>query len=280
LIDLHLHTTASDGRLTPTELVTLAVSAGLTTISVTDHDTTAGLDEARGAADCAGIRLVSGIEITAVEQGRDVHVLGYFFEAGNETLRRFLDTQREHRLRRIQEIGERLRSLGLGVDVQQITAYARRHRGRSIGRPQVADALVEAGHAADRRDAFDRLLGMGRPAFVPRRGPSVAGVVEIVAGAGGITSMAHPGLTGIDQEIARFASSGLTAIEARHSDHDAETESRYRRVARDLGLAVSGGSDFHGDPSQHIGGLGLVALPPEDFAALEACAAREGRPAS
>lgn len=280
MVDLHLHTTASDGGLAPAGLVTLAAAAGLRTISVTDHDTTAGLAEARGAAEAAGVRLVSGIEITAVEEGKDVHVLGYFFDARSDGLRSFLETQRADRLRRVVEIGERLRSLGLAVPLDLLVARARRHPDRSIGRPQVADALVEAGHAADRRDAFDRLLGAGRPAFVPRRGPTVARVIEILAAAGGIASLAHPGLTNIDHGIARFADNGLAAIEARHSDHDAATEARYRRMASDLGLAVSGGSDFHADPSQHIAGLGFVTLPPEDFAALEACAAGERRPAS
>lgn len=280
LIDLHLHTTASDGRLTPAELLTLAATAGLTIISVTDHDTTAGLDEARAAAVAAGLRLVSGIEVTAVEGGRDVHVLGYFFNPGHEGLRVFLEAQRADRLRRILEIGERLRSLGVGMDVGPLVEYARRQPGRSIGRPQVADALVQARHATDRRDAFDRLLGWGKPAFVPRRGPTVARVIEIIAAAGGIASLAHPGLTGVDREIPRFAGSGLAALEARHSDHDDETEARYRRMASHLGLAVSGGSDFHADPSQHIAGLGFVTMPSEDFAALEACAARERRPAS
>lgn len=280
MIDLHLHTTASDGRLAPAALVSLAAAAGLRTISVTDHDTTAGLAEARAAAEAAGIRLVTGIEITAVEEGRDVHVLGYFFDAESDRLRSFLETQRADRVRRVGEIGERLRSLGLGVQPQPLVERARQHPGRSIGRPQVADALVTAGYATDRRDAFERLLGAGRPAFVPRRGPTVAGVIEIVAAAGGIASLAHPGLTDIDHGLARSADSGLAAIEARHSDHDAAMEARYRRMAFDLGLAVSGGSDFHADPSQHIAGLGFVTLPPGDFAALEACAAGDRRPAS
>jgi predicted metal-dependent phosphoesterase TrpH len=133
LVDLHLHTTASDGRLAPAGLVTLAAAAGLRTISVTDHDTTAGLAEARGAAEAAGVRLVSGIEITAVEEGRDVHVLGYFFDERSDGLRSFLETQRADRLRRVVEIGERLRSLGLAVPLDLLVARARRHpEGRVV----------------------------------------------------------------------------------------------------------------------------------------------------
>jgi len=277
LIDLHLHTTASDGRLAPADLVRLAAASGLTTIAVTDHDTTAGLAEARAAAGAAGLRLIDGIEITAVEDGRDVHVLGYFFNAEDDGLRAFLRDQRADRLRRVREMSVRLASLGAPVDLEPHLEAAARQAGRSIGRPLVADALVQAGHVRDRAEAFDRLLAVGRPAFVPRRGAPLEAVAGIVAAAGGITSLAHPGLTGIDERIARFAAAGLDALEARHSDHDPSVEARYRRMARGLGLAVSGGSDFHADPSHHAPALGIVTLPPEDFAALEARAAERRR---
>jgi hypothetical protein len=270
LIDLHLHTTASDGRLAPADLVALAASAGLTTISVTDHDTTAGLAEARAAAAPLGVRLIDGIEITAVEAGRDVHVLGYFFDPENAVLGSFLLAQRADRVRRVREISQRLALLGCAVDLDAILNQAESQPGRSIGRPRLADALVEAGHAQDRGDAFKRWLGAGRPGFVARRGPSVARVVEIVGAAGGITSLAHPGLTGIDDQIERFAASGLVALEARHSEQDLTTEIRYRHMASGMGLLVSGGSDFHADPPHHIGALGVVTLPPVDFAALDA----------
>lgn len=270
LIDLHLHTTASDGRLAPADLVELAAIAGLTTISVTDHDTTAGLAEARAAAKPLGVRLIDGIEITAVESGRDVHVLGYFFDPESAGMHSFLLAQRADRVRRVREMSHRLASLGCAVDLHAILEQAETQPGRSIGRPRLADALVAAGHAQDRGDAFNRWLGAGRPAFVARRGPSLAQVVDIVGAAGGITSLAHPGLTEIDDQIERFAASGLMALEARHSEQDGVAEARYRQMASSLGLLVSGGSDFHGDPSHHIGALGIVTLPAADFAALEA----------
>jgi len=280
LIDLHIHSTASDGRLGPADLVAAAARAGLTTISITDHDTTAGLQDARAAARTAGIRLVDGIEITAVEDGQDVHVLGYFFDPDHEPLRAFLSAQRADRVRRVREMHQRLEALGVRLDIANLLEHAAQQPGRSIGRPFLADALVRAGHAQDRTDAFDRLLGAGRPAFVPRRGAPVSTVIEVVAAAGGITSMAHPGLTRRDDDIPRFAGSGLDAIEVRHSDHDDEAEARYRQIAARLGLAVSGGSDFHADPSHHIGALGIVTLPPADFAALEARANQRPTPNS
>jgi predicted metal-dependent phosphoesterase TrpH len=269
VIDLHLHTTASDGTLAPSELVARAASAGLSVISVTDHDTTAGLSEARDEARRLGIRLVDGIEITAIEDGRDVHVLGYFIETASDRLAAFLRGQRVDRIRRVREMADRLAALGMTIDMEPVLARAAAVEGRSVGRPQVADVLVAAGHVADRREAFDRLLGFGQPAFVPRRGASVIDVVDTIHGAGGIASLAHPGLTAVDECIPRFAAGGLDALEAVHSDHDAAAERTYRRLAHTLRLAVTGGSDFHGEGSQHAPVLGLVSLALEDFQELE-----------
>ena len=270
MIDLHLHTTASDGTLEPAVLVSHAAAAGLSVIAITDHDTIGGLAEARTAADTYGLRLVNGVEITAIEGVRDVHMLGYFLDAADTTLAAFLESQRVDRVRRVREMGERLAALGFPIDGDALLASAAATPGRSIGRPQIADALVAAGHACDRNDAFDRLLGKDRPAFVPRRGPAPEDVIGIVAQAGGVTSLAHPGLTAVDAIIPRLAAAGLQALEVRHSDHDEEREQHYRALAVRHGLAVSGGSDFHGPVSHRINTLGVVTLPPADFAALEA----------
>jgi 3',5'-nucleoside bisphosphate phosphatase len=270
LIDLHLHTTASDGLLSPAALVARAAQAGLRTISVTDHDTCAGLAEAEIAARVHGVRVVPGVEITAIEDARDVHLLAYFLNPSNPPLLEFLDAQRVHRERRVREIGDRLAALGLAIDVEPLVALSCGRRSRTVGRPQIADALVAAGHALDRDDAFDRLLGVGRPAFVPRRGPRPEDVISIVRDAGGIVSMAHPGLTAMDQVIPRLATAGLQALEACHSDHDANTERRYREVAAQYGLAVSGGSDFHGDIGHRACTIGRVTISEQEFAALEA----------
>lgn len=268
MIDLHLHTSASDGRLSPSELIALAAASGLTVVSVTDHDTTAGLEEADAAARAAGLRLISGIEITAVEEGQDVHVLGYFFDPADRGLEHFLRAQRADRIRRVLEIAERLAAMGCVIDTRPLVAQSAR-AGASVGRPHVADALIAAGHAIDRTDAFDRLIGRGRPAFVPRDGASAAEVVSVIRGARGIASLAHPGLTRRDDLLPLLARAGLTAVEALHSDHDADTEAHYRDLAALHGLAVSGGSDFHGGCGHHAGALGIVSLPREDFAALQ-----------
>jgi predicted metal-dependent phosphoesterase TrpH len=270
LIDLHLHTTASDGSLAPAALVARAAAAGLTTISVTDHDTFAGLSEARAAAGELGLRFVNGVEITAIENERDVHLLAYFVDPSEPGLTQFLVRQRDDRIRRIREIARRLATLGCPIDVEALLENTPSSGGQSLGRPLLADALVAAGHARDRRDAFDRLIGNGGPAFVPRIGARPDEVIALVRDSGGIVSLAHPGLTRIDDVIPRLAAAGLTALEARHSDHDAETETRYRDMAAGLGLAVSGGSDFHGESGHRSSILGTVTLPAADFALLEA----------
>jgi len=269
VIDLHLHTTASDGSLSPADLVARATSAGISTLAVTDHDTVAGLAEARAAAALHGVRFVNGIEITAIEAGRDVHVLGYFFDPENTALVQFLVKQRTDRIRRVEEIAARLAASGHRVDVTDVLRDGAAH-GRSIGRPHLADALIAAGHVRNRDEAFDRFLGHGCAAFVARRGAPAAEVVSVIKAAGGIASLAHPGLSRVDELIPSLAAAGLAALEVRHSEHDAQTEARYRALATSHGLAVSGGSDFHADNTARAPRLGLVSLSAAEFTALEA----------
>ena len=269
MIDLHLHTTASDGALAPGDLVARAARAAITTLSVTDHDTTGGLDAARAAAASQGLGFVNGIEITAIEAGRDVHILGYFFDPANPALVAFLGRQREDRIRRIREMAERLATLGVPIDPAPIVRQGL-ERGRSVGRPHIAAALVNAGHVRTKDEAFARFLETGAPAFVPRIGAEPEQVVTVIADAGGVASLAHPGLMGLDDIIPRLVTAGLHALEACHSEHDEATEARYRALARALGLAVSGGSDFHDDSGRRRCGLGQIGLSPAEFAALEA----------
>ena len=269
MIDLHTHTTASDGRCTPAELVDRAVTAGVTVLGVADHDTMDGVAGVQAAAARRGVEVVPGIEITAVESARDVHVLGYFLDAANAPLNGFLQTQRATRVARLQAIGERLASLGMPVDLTPLLEEARRETGRSLGRPRVARLLIDAGYVADTREAFERWLGTGCPAFVERTGASVVDVIAIVHAAGGLASLAHPGRTRLDARIDAFAEAGLDALEVYHSDHDAEAVARYRLTAGRLGLLVTGGSDFHGDPT-HGFEPGVATLPEDEWQRLRA----------
>ena len=280
MIDLHLHTTASDGRLSPAQLVARASAAGLTTISVTDHDTVVAFAEVTEAARAVNIRVVPGIEITAVDDGRDVHVLGYFFDPLSTTLATVLERQRALRVARVRDIGARLAALGMPIDVESVLLAAAARPGSSVGRPQVARELVQAGYVTSVQDAFDKWLATGRPAFMPRTGPSPAAIVDTIHQAGGVASLAHPAVTKRDELIAPLVEHGLDAIEVYHSDHSPEAEHTYRAMARRLGVLVSGGSDFHGDdptlnPARTRRSiLGVVLLPANAFAALQDKAAR------
>jgi hypothetical protein len=274
MIDLHLHTTASDGTDTPAELVRACRAAGLSTMAVTDHDTVAALAESASEAGSAGIAFVPGIEITAAWHRRDVHVLGYFIDPGSAALGAFLRAQVDNRLRRARAVGDKLASLGAPIDIEALIA---RLNGQPLLRPHIAAALVDAGHAADGVDAFDRYIGEGRPAYVGRRGAAPADVVRIIRDAGGLSSMAHPGVTRADELIPALAAAGLDAIEAFHTDHAPEDTARYLALARRLGLAVTGGSDFHGFRSVHSNGFGTVCLPEPDFAAFSERVRRPAR---
>jgi predicted metal-dependent phosphoesterase TrpH len=268
VIDLHLHTTASDGLCEPAALVDLAWRAGIRTMSVTDHDTVAALSEVERVAAACGIASVPGIEITAVDGGRDVHVLGYFMAREDASLAAFLERQRADRVRRISAMADKLADLGKAVDRDAlVAAYP---KGKSLGRPLVARALVKAGHVADTRQAFDQLIGEGKPAFIPRCGPCPADVIGIINRAGGIASLAHPGLLKRDDLIPGLVAAGLTAIEAFHSEHDAATTGRYLELANRLGILVSGGSDYHGEKERRRAAFGTVGLPHECFERLKA----------
>lgn len=269
MTDLHMHTTASDGRCTPRELVDRVVAAGITVMAVTDHDTTASIDEVRELARARGIEAHSGIEITAVEDGRDLHVLGYFLDPAEARLIEFLRVQRETRVRRVHAIAARLAELGVPIDLPALLDEAQRNLGRSIGRPQVARALQRAGHVADVKEAFDRFLRAGGPAFVSRPGSPPEVVFAIIHRAGGVASLAHPGRSRIDERIEALAVAGLDALEVYHSDHDAAAVERYHRMASELGLLMTGGSDFHGDPRHGIE-PGASTLPAEEWQRLSA----------
>jgi predicted metal-dependent phosphoesterase TrpH len=274
VIDLHLHTTFSDGTDTPAELVRACREAGIATMSVTDHDTTAGLSAASGEADGAAIAFVPGIEITAAWRGTDVHVLGYFFDPESAVLKSFLAGQLEDRIRRARAVGDRLASLGVPIDMEALIA---RYTDRPVLRPHFAQALAEAGHVEGEWEAFERYIGAGRPAYVARQGATPAEAVAIIRRAGGISSMAHPGVTGTDDLIPALAAAGLDALEAYHTDHTPDDTARYVALARRLDLAVTGGSDFHGFRSEHSNGFGTVCLPDPDFAAFSARARRQTR---
>lgn len=268
MIDLHTHTTASDGRCTPEELASRAAAAGVTTLGLTDHDTVGGCAATARACAHYGIDFVPGIEITAVAAERDVHVLGYFFDIESVSLLAFLAEQRRRRVDRVREMLDRLAALGMRLDTDAILKPGLDDSTRAVGRPWIARALVEGGHVATVNEAFDRWLSRGRPGFIPRIGADPAEVFARVHDAGGIASLAHPVLVQHDAWIPVFAESGLDAVEAYHSRHDAADTDRYLAVAHDLNLLVTGGSDYHADEEHGGGGPGSVSLPDNHFERL------------
>jgi predicted metal-dependent phosphoesterase TrpH len=201
MTDLHVHTTASDGTCSPEELVSLAAAAGLSTIGVADHDTMAAVPEVTSAARRYDIAVVPGIEITAVHQGRDVHVLGYYVDPDARELREMLAHHRKLRAERAQAIGARLAAAGAPIDVDALPAAAPVNGGKALARPQIARALIAAGHVGSVAEAFDRYLGDSCPAYVPHTGASPLEVVEIILRAGGVSSLAHPGPLNRDEII-------------------------------------------------------------------------------
>jgi predicted metal-dependent phosphoesterase TrpH len=265
VIDLHTHTTASDGRDSPGELVAKASAAGVTVLAVTDHDTIAACDAAESSCAAAGITFVDGIEITAMRAGGDVHVLGYMFDRHSPALLQFLARQRQRRIDRVREMVARLATHGVHLDADAIVQPALDDPSKAAGRPWIARALIAAGVVADANEAFAQWLTRGRPGYVPREAASPAEVFEQIHAAGGIASLAHPAVVGHDEWIDEFASQGLDALEVYHSEHDAAATARYREVAARLNLAVTGGSDYHGDADHGPRAPGAVSLPLAEF---------------
>lgn len=270
MIDLHLHSTASDGRSSPEELVRASARAGLNTVSVTDHDTIAALDRVSAACAAEGIDWVSGIEVTSMIGDEDVHVLGYFVDHGSPALATFLDAQIADRRRRVGEMMARLDALGVNVAPEDVFRGEGGLAPQWIGRPLLARALLRAGHVRSTREAFQRYLAEGKAAWVPRRAPAPDAVIRIIHEAGGITSLAHPGMLNHDEWIPGIAASGLDAMEVYYVEHSPEMTTHYRVLAERLDLAMSGGSDFHGDDAARgFVRPGCVPYPEEAFRQLK-----------
>jgi hypothetical protein len=246
--DLHTHTTASDGLHPPAEVVRMARDAGLSGVAITDHDTVAGLEEALAAGEKYGIRIIGGVEISTMAEGREIHVLGYGFDAGDPLFLERLASLREARNRRNDRMIERLNELGIPITLQEVhqAAAASPGKGGTIGRPHIAEVLVRKGYATDFRDAFDRYLKQGAAAYVQVQRISPAEAVQWIHEAGGTAIIAHPGLYGLDRLVQELLENGADGLEAFHSDHDDDAQRHYQAMAESRGKLVTGGSDFHG----------------------------------
>jgi predicted metal-dependent phosphoesterase TrpH len=276
-IDLHMHTTASDGLLAPADLVRAVQAANLQVFGVTDHDTVDGLAEAQAHGQAVGLTLVPGIELSAIWQEVEFHVLGHFVHPTDPALLAFLEARRAARRSRLYTMLSRLRAIGITVDAHEVLAQA---RDGNVGRPHLARVLVQRGFVGTTDEAFDRYLGTGKPAYVPRPDVTVQDAIRTIRQAGGMASLAHPGLYNRDEAIPELVSAGLDAIEVYHVNHSPRVTAHYRRLAGRLGLLVTGGSDFHGVAGGgHSPVPGMPCLPEMDFHRLQAAAkARRAAP--
>jgi predicted metal-dependent phosphoesterase TrpH len=271
-VDLHTHTTASDGLLTPTQLVEHAAAAGLRAIAVTDHDTTAGLPEALAAGAKQGVEVVPGVEISTSHAGLEVHLLGYFVEVGSAEFERLLASRREDRDGRAREMVARLRAEGVLIDYDDVLREAGRG---AVGRPHVAAALVTKGWVQTKQEAFDRWLADGRSCAVPKPVFPLSEAIALLHGMGAVPVCAHPGLLKRRELLDQMPDMGLLGVEVYYPKHLPEQRTELLSFARARGLVPTGGSDFH-SPTQPAP-LGTHRIPAD---VLEELRTRRGTPAA
>lgn len=278
-VDLHTHTTASDGSLTPTELVAEAASLAMEVIAITDHDTLAGLAEGLAAGERYKIEVIPGVEINTDVPGGEVHILGYFVDPDDPDLNAELTRLREGRVGRAQKMVEKLQALGAPITWEQVKAIA----GEApVGRPHLAQALVEVGFVASEREAFDKYIGREGPAYVERLRMTPAEATAIIARARGVPVLAHPEPIGaaaefgssVDWEssLPELIRAGLRGLEAYYTGYTAVVTERLLALARRFGLIVTGGSDYHGPGRLVSATLGGVYVPLKAVRRLKALA--------
>jgi predicted metal-dependent phosphoesterase TrpH len=255
--DLHCHTTASDGILSPSEIMMYAAKRGLQAVAITDHDTTLGWEEAEKAAYRAGVKLLKGLEINTEWRGKEVHILGYGLNDDNNNLKIRLQELRSKRTDRIGKIIEKLKGLNIRLSLADVEQCA---KGESLGRPHVVAAMIAKGYLDSYQEGFDKYLSVGAPAYVPRYKLTPSEAIIIIREAGGVAVLAHPGNNVSQDDIQQWVEDGLQGIEVSHPDHTLNHEKKYRKIAAQYGLITTGGSDYHGPgvkPGIELGDWGV-----------------------
>ncbi len=278
-IDLHLHTTHSDGSQSPAEVVRLAHEAGVSALAITDHDITTGLPEAIAAGQELGIEIIPGIEISSRHGGSELHVLGYFLKWEDARLNERMTTLRESRHRRNPKIVELLQAAGIDITYDEVRAVA---GSDSVGRPHIARVLMDKKVVTTAKEAFDRFLAEGKAAYVPRDLPAPVDAIRWIKDAGGLAVLAHPTWVktteGTLTDLARrLKEQGLDGVEVHYSTHTPRQTREYLSLAKQLGLLVTGGSDFHGmtKPDIEVGiGKGSLHVPDHLLPKLKDAAAK------
>ncbi|MHB8076140.1 PHP domain-containing protein [Desulfosporosinus fructosivorans] len=256
-VDLHCHTTESDGSLSPTELVQLAAKLGLKGIGITDHDTIQGWEEAEDAGKTYQIRILKGLELNTNWAGKEVHILGYEMDSSATFLRDKLKDLRKAREKRMLKMLDRFKEMGINISVGEVQQFA---HGESIGRPHIAQALLERGYIKNIQEGFDRYIGKGGAAYVPRYNLTPEEGIHLIREAHGVAVLAHPGVHRLEEGIPTWVKAGLQGIEVLHSQHSTDDELRYLELAQAYHLIPTGGSDFHGEvckPGVNLGGWGV-----------------------
>ena len=276
-VDLHSHTTASDGTFTPRELVREAARRGIRVLAVTDHDSTEGLADALDEATRhRPLEIVPGIEINCDVDGGEIHVLGYCLDYEAPWFQEFCRAQRAERRERVHRMAARLADLGMPIDAEEVFALVLEG---SAGRPHVAQVMLKRGYVKSVREAFDRYLGAGKPGHVARKKLTPEDAVRLIRKAGGVPVFAHPGLADRDAMIPSMVAAGLMGIECYYAEHSAAQTAGYVDTCARLGLVATGGSDFHG-PKVRAAQLGTPSIPLSVWTTLQAKAeeARAHRP--
>jgi predicted metal-dependent phosphoesterase TrpH len=242
-IDLHLHTTCSDGIDTPEDIAREALARGYLAIAITDHDSVEGIDRGKKACEGTDLEIIPGIELSSIDSGDDVHILGYYIDFKDEEFIREIEVFRNKRLERAEAMVKILNELGMKMDMGEVLGIA---NGAPVGRPHIAEALLYRNHVDTFNEAFEKYIGTHAPAYVPKAFLSPGAAVKLILKFGGVPVIAHPGVLGRDDLIDFLVVKGLKGVEAIHPLHSPKEQEKYRKYADSRGIIATGGSDWHG----------------------------------
>lgn len=265
-IDLHVHTTASDGKYTPTQIVRSAYEKGIYYLAITDHDTIGGLEEAESAAKKMPIELLPGIELSTIYDNHEIHILGYYLQRNSRVLADTLMGLEEARRKRAYQMVEKINEMGYPITIEKILAKS---TSKIIGRPHIALVLMDYGIVGSIREAFEKYLSPGCPAYVPRYRLSPSQAINLILQAGGVPVLAHPGLDFPYQQLSPCLVAGLKGIEVYHPRHTAQQQEFYLKTTKEFGLIQTGGSDFHGHDLVEWSSFGSMPVPLQTISELK-----------
>ncbi len=260
-VDLHIHTNCSDGIFTTEEVLQKSKSAGLSVISITDHDNLSAIEQAKSIGGKSGIEVIPGVEISTDIEDREVHILGYFIDIHNDELTKYLKFFREERVYRAERMVKNLNLLGINISMDQVKRFS---KAGSVGRPHIAQALVESGYVNSFYEAFDRYIGNHCPAFERKIHVSAQSALKLINDAGGVSFIAHPG-TISESVLMNLIKLGVDGIEVIHPSHSLAQVNFYKKIASQYYLLTSGGSDFHGGKREDEENLGKYYISLSEF---------------